>query len=292
MQVKFREAFEIKRSIFLNVAKEKYSFYTLDDVTFTFDSIGIFTGFCEADMTENFMQIATGNIRVDEIDLSVLDEIKKVSARIKSSKDEVIETLVYMLDWYELEKNDVFAKGIEYSLNGEDFHKITGGINAEITIYPKHNISPSLEGYIQRSLTGDYWKPLQAFDYLHKAKREKNNNHKWINATIAAELAIKEFLIKNQPGISVLILEMPSPPLHKLYGVVLESFYGERSPKLSELNNGASVRNNIIHRPNEIKVEKKAIEKYIKDVEYAIFHLISLEYGHDILIDSYLAQNG
>ena len=43
-------------------------------------------------------------------------------------------------------------------------------------------------------------KPLIAMAYLHRAQKEDMSRYKWIDATIAAELAVKEVLILKKPG--------------------------------------------------------------------------------------------
>jgi hypothetical protein len=58
-----------------------------------------------------------------------------------------------------------------------------------------------------------------AFRHLHRAENERDDpRHAWIDATIAAELAIKEFFILYKPELAPFVLEVPSPPLSKLYG--------------------------------------------------------------------------
>jgi hypothetical protein len=197
--------------------------------------------------------------------------------------------MIYLLDWYELEEGYGGSSGTYFSFNNIDWVQLPRQISSSLTVYPKHNLTPRTESYIQGSLDGTYWDPFQAFNFLHKAKRDTDAKHKWINATIAAEIAIKEFLIRNKPELTTFILEVPSPPLHKLYGTVLESLFGQRSSKLKELNEGAFKRNKIIHSPQETNISTEEVEQYIRDVEHAIFQLISINYGQDSLIESYLS---
>jgi hypothetical protein len=136
--------------------------------------------------------------------------------------------------------------------------------------------------------------PFIALKYLHRAKNENIPSFKWIDATIAAELAIKEFLIRKKPDIETLLLEVPSPPLSKLYGVVLKSITGQSSPVLKEIDNGAQIRNKLVHRPSEVPIEATKALKYVQAVETAIFHLVYLLYPDDPIVRyyyQYLRQN-
>jgi hypothetical protein len=114
---------------------------------------------------------------------------------------------------------------------------------------------------------------------------EERSSFKWIDATIAAELAIKEFLIRKYPDIETLLLEVPSPPLQKLYGSVLESLTGQRSPVLKEISNGVEIRNKLVHRPTEIPIEAKEARDYVQAIETAIFHLIYLLNPNDPIVN-------
>jgi len=53
------------------------------------------------------------------------------------------------------------------------------------------------------------FEPFIALDFLYKAKIEENTKFKWIYATIAAELAIKEFIIRKEPMYEILLYTAP-----------------------------------------------------------------------------------
>ena len=71
------------------------------------------------------------------------------------------------------------------------------------------------------------------------------------------------------------LLELPSPPLRKLYGTILEEIVGERSPYVSDLHKGAEIRNNLVHRPGTMVDSQDAVN-YMGMVRHAIRHLIRL----------------
>lgn len=113
-----------------------------------------------------------------------------------------------------------------------------------------------------------------AFQHLHQAYSTESVRQKWVETTIAAELAIKEFLIIKFPNIETLLLEMPSPPLDKLYRNVLHSMIGEESPKWKQIGKGAAKRNKIVHKAQKFEITMAEANRYIKDVEVAMSHLL------------------
>lgn len=138
-------------------------------------------------------------------------------------------------------------------------------------------------GLIQDSLNAGI-EPLTAMRHLHRAKNETAAHHKWIDATTAAELAVKEVLCRVRPDIEVLLLETPSPPFAKMYGPILKHYLGEESPYRKQLIAGQEQRNRLVHRPNADRVDGQAAIDYVAMVEAAIFHLLSLAYPEDRLI--------
>jgi hypothetical protein len=75
------------------------------------------------------------------------------------------------------------------------------------------------------------------------------------------------------------LLNMPSPPLDKLYGSVLESFGYPRSPMLSAIREGVKVRNDLIHKPDtgrESEIDIARAVEYVEDIQGAINHLLHL----------------
>jgi hypothetical protein len=125
--------------------------------------------------------------------------------------------------------------------------------------------------------------PFFAFRHLHKAFSEQDTRHKWINATIAAELAFKEFLSKFDERTSSLIINVPSPPLKKLYKEVLMEFTGFESPMANQLQKGAERRNSLVHRANYPSPGRQETNLYVAQVQIAIFHLyICLYPGNEL----------
>lgn len=140
---------------------------------------------------------------------------------------------------------------------------------------------PVLVGSIAQRLqqiVADGVAPLVGMRYLHRAKAEGDPRYRWVDATIAAELAIKEILQMARPETTVLFDNLPSPPLSKLYGEVLEAYLGERSPHLKAIGKGVEKRNALVHRTAGADIDATEAEKYVGTIEEAIFHALNLYY--------------
>lgn len=196
----------------------------------------------------------------------------------------LLYALKYHLGNYNLE--DALATKMQdaWSQDGENWRSFPNAIHMAME---SCIVFPRFDEAAYRSLQSLLESPdpivTDSLRHLHRAKNDRVPRHKWIDATIAAELAIKEFLITIRPENRTLLLEVPSPPIRKLYGSVLESFTGQRSPKLKQLSNGADKRNELIHRPETIVALEEALV-YVNDVEAAIFHLISLRRPNDSVV--------
>jgi hypothetical protein len=108
--------------------------------------------------------------------------------------------------------------------------------------------------------------------------QEAEPRFRWIDITIALELAIKEALIRKNKEIEMLILEMPSPPLTKLYGSIMQHYLGEKSPFIATIQKGVEVRNKLMHRPEGVAITQEEAGEYLKDAHKAINHIFRLLY--------------
>lgn len=194
---------------------------------------------------------------------------------------QVFRYLKYFYGIAELDENLHLAGGFEWSLDEVTWNNL-----------PERNETRWLPGGYLYKLDDNllFWipklverniQPFFAFTHLHKAFSEKNTRHQWINATIAAELAFKEFLSQFDERAATLITQVPSPPLQKLYRDVLKDYTGEESPVHSKLNKGAEKRNALIHRTTEPSPTPQEALIYSHQVEVAIFHLYSKLYKDD-----------
>jgi hypothetical protein len=132
--------------------------------------------------------------------------------------------------------------------------------------------------------------PFLATHHLFKAIKETDSRHQLMNLALALELGIKEYLVrkKSEPEIEVLIKKLPSPPLVKLYGEILECFAGEKTPvTISIIEKLTKDRNNLIHtviRQDKQNLNSHDIKNYRAATEIAIYHLWLDLYPYDEII--------
>ncbi|MBA7702476.1 hypothetical protein ES703_111245 [subsurface metagenome] len=102
--------------------------------------------------------------------------------------------------------------------------------------------------------------------------------YKWIDATIAAELAIKEVLIRMEPKLEAIFRYLQSPPIDRLYGEVLKSIAGTKPIKddINKLRKGVEKRNILIHRPETIKLDHDEVTGYVDFIDGLIHWLLEL----------------
>jgi len=203
---------------------------------------------------------------------------------ISNAAQKVLGLIKYCFGCTTLDENLLSITRISWSINKSEWKTVCSKKCVSINIQNNVNLNEKNAKIIQEYIDTDFI-PFLALKHLHRAMNETNTRYKWIDATIAAELAIKEFLIKYVPTIETLLLEVPSPPLDKLYGTILENYTEERSPKLRELKKGVEMRNKLVHKPKDIKLTTAEANKYICDVETAIYHLLHLLYPHDNFIN-------
>jgi hypothetical protein len=166
--------------------------------------------------------------------------------------------------------------GARWSTDGSKWIPATiDRYSAVVSVRRVGRLSRHSRSRVQRLLdTGE--EPLLAYDHLAEAHRSVGLRFKWVEATVAAELAIKEILIRIEPKLATLLLEVPSPPLRTLYGKVLEAATGIRSPYVGQLHRGAERRNSIIHKTEPEDPDYQKTVDYIEMVTRAIDHLLEI----------------
>lgn len=133
-----------------------------------------------------------------------------------------------------------------------------------------------------------------AFDDLsHASSSSIDPRRRWIHATTAAELAIKEFLARSTPKLAPLLSKLPSAPIVKLYGEILEEYSADgRSPALAWMGPGASLRNALIHSPDKIQIPEADSWKYTRAVTVALYDLLARLYPKDKTIAQHVLHLG
>ncbi|WP_312486531.1 hypothetical protein [Massilia timonae] len=163
------------------------------------------------------------------------------------------------------------------SLSSSEFHGLPGKVSANLKFNVPHKVDNAAIVDLQRGLDNGIL-PFVAMRHIYRAIQENNPAFKWIDATIAAELAIKEALIRKEPKIAAFIEHVPSPPLSKLYGELMEVYLGKRSDFCGVISNGAALRNKLVHQPLEQSVTRSEAEDYVSQVLIAINELYGLLY--------------
>lgn len=161
----------------------------------------------------------------------------------------------------------------EWSLGDNQWYRIPRGLSVDVGAYSLGNLGEKTVKHLQELLSEDE-EALVATNYLHQARNSMNRRYQWIYATMAAELAVKEIIVRIEPKFEVILTTLPSPPLNKLYGDVLESVAGVKSTSLTTLQNGARKRNKLVHNPKSATPTLNEVNEYIDFVEDKIKWLL------------------
>jgi hypothetical protein len=203
-----------------------------------------------------------------------LQEMRKLFAPLRTGHERMLNLITQE---QELDEPRMLMSGSsQWSFDG--YNWVTLPINimmTGVTLRPRYSLDAEWKGHIQ-AIFDLREEPFIAFEHLHEARRGRGARFTWIEATIAAELAIKEALSRLEPRLTPLLLEVPAPPLRKLYGTILENVAGERSPYVSKLDMGAEKRNQLVHRPEAIKLDPQEVVDYVGVVDRTIWHLVGL----------------
>jgi hypothetical protein len=219
-------------------------------------------------------------------------ELIDLSNKIHENAHKFINHLKYSLNQYNLDELSL-PTHFYFSLNNTDWIPITMGG----TLYPDTNFGvcklnddalKEIQTYFQSDI-----EPLLAMKHLHRAKREVISRYKWIETTIALELAIKEVLIRKNPDIKFLLLELPSPPLEKLYNHVFNFYFNVEIPKKMRkiVIDGAMKRNKLVHSPQEITIGRQEAINYVYQAEELIYHVLKALYPDDYIVDKLNTPN-
>lgn len=204
------------------------------------------------------------------------EELSEIRRHITSTIRRVLYAVKYCLKQVELDENLFAIKSITYSFDDVNWRFLPGAKMAITTSsYGTTPLDMESAKLIREHLSSGV-EPFLALSFLQRAKKERHPKYKWIDATIAAELAVKEFLMLIKPEVEAVLLEVPSPPLYKLYGSILEAYTGQRSPVLKHIAEGAKVRNQLVHRPEQVNIDMQKAIDYLGHVEMAIGHLLGI----------------
>jgi hypothetical protein len=251
---------------------------------------------CEADVSNDFLDALNSGINTEfGLPNALLQEdLKRLFYGMLNATNQVLLLIKYGLHFSNISESPFRGpKTLYWSADGSEWKYITLAIRLQ-GILDREEVKLDTETATQIQCYIDTgFAPFFALAPLHRAKNESDPRYKIIYAAYAAELAIKEFLVEyaKKDGyfpVEPLLLELPSPPLEKLYGEVLKFYTKKGSPKVNEMVKLNKERNSLMHRPpqkdDEKEIELAKAEKYVRDAEGAIFHLLHLLYEKDLLI--------
>lgn len=194
-----------------------------------------------------------------------------------------LELIKYHLRHFELNEGLFSVKSEQWRTDTGEWREIPTSSFISYEDFSNHPLNARTGSAIQTALDEGV-QPLIAMRHLHRAKLESQPHHKWIDATIAAELAIKEVLCRALPNMELMLIEMPSPSFSKMYGPLLKHYLGEESPFRKILISGQEKRNAFVHHHGAPEIDAQDANDYVATVEKAIFHMLSLLYPDDELI--------
>lgn len=238
-----------------------------------------------AELKESFITelVTLNRFEGDKLSQDCKAAVSEIFSETKHFTRQVLSMLKYHLNHHDIQEQLFSKKSELWGVNDRELQEIPSQFCVSVShnsICPLRDDTRSLIQYsVDRGV-----EPLLAMRHLHRAKSESSSHHKWVDATIAAELAIKEVLSKARPELELLLLDMPSPPLSKLYGKILDEYLGEPSPYKNKIDQGVQIRNKLVHRHDSPSIDSQKANDYVKDVERAIFHLLTLLYPDDQLI--------
>ncbi len=236
---------------------------------------------CKArvNISEELLQALESNGLISDLPQQLEAEIEKKQHLLTMASRRVLRLIQQEIQDPELLPTNELSTpfgGDKWSIDSKTWRELKGfRITAAISSRVVGKLTERWRQAVQE-LLNEGEEPLLAMQHLYEAERSEGLRFKWIEATIAAELAIKEMLVRIEPKLKTLLIEVPSPPLRKLYGEVLESVAGERSAFRKELHEGAERRNKLVHRPEDEELDHQQVIDYLDTVDQAIRHLLQL----------------
>lgn len=228
--------------------------------------------------------LASGH-NLDELQPAARQELAAISSRCATAAHTVGQLIKYRLGHTGVNSDPIASRFPVWRERGHDTWKsfpssltlTLGGIRQTVPLDEwsvKH-----LQRYLDEGV-----EPFVALRHLHRAENEQIPWARWVEATIASELAVKEYLIRKHPRLEVLLLEVPSPPLGVLYGRVLREYGGFEATMKSKMAKGAEIRNKLLHRPRLHTVTDEEAAEYVGDVRFTIFELLADLYPDDPVV--------
>lgn len=194
------------------------------------------------------------------------EKLHELTNPMRDAVRQLVGLLKQQLNRYMISDDLIGNLRFEWSLVDNKWHPIPRGLKIFGDVSSFGNLNDRNAETIQRLLSENE-DALISIGFLHEAINSPNRRYKWIYATIAAELAIKEIIARIEPKLQVILTTLPSPPVNRLYGAVLESVAGVKSEGLGELQRGAEIRNQLLHSPEGKVPSLDEVHEYIHFIE-------------------------
>ena len=221
----------------------------------------------------NILQILRTN-DYDKLNNREKSQLSNITHPIQEAVRQFAGLLKQELHRYDINDELICNPYYEWSLGDNQWFSIPQELSVNFGLSSSlGNLNAITANSLQILLSEDE-EALVATNYLHQARNAMNRRYQWIYATMAAELAIKEILVRIEPKLQVILGTLPSPPLNKLYGDVLESVAGVRSTSLSTLQNGIQKRNQLVHNPKSATPTFDQVNEYNFFIEGTIKWLL------------------
>lgn len=227
-------------------------------------------------------KILADGTELDDAPEEVANELRTLSRRASAAANRVGELIKYGLHHHEVHDHPISSRLPVYRLpNSSEWAAFPTRVLATLdqirTVVPLDSRSVKwLQSYLD-----DGFRPFVALRHLHRAENDDRPWAKWIEATVAAELAIKEYLSRRRPELATLLVHLPSPPLGVLYGKVLEDYGGFKATRRAQLIKGAEIRNRLLHQTTGAAVSAEDAQRYVADVRFTITELLLDLYPDD-----------
>lgn len=216
----------------------------------------------------NILQILRTN-DYDKLSDGEKTELSDITDPIREAVRQFAGLLKQELHRYDINDELIDNSHYEWSLGDNQWFLIPQELRATlIALYSLDNLDAITAKSLQEVLFENE-EALVATSYLHQARNSENGRYQWIYATMAAELAIKEILVRIEPKLQVIVETFPSPPLDGLYGDVLRKIAGVKSTEADRktLRDGARRRNHLVHNPRSHTPTLKEVNEYINFIE-------------------------
>jgi hypothetical protein len=230
-----------------------------------------------SDVLAEYLSIVE-TIHVGHFPQDIAGEIHALKESLSAAAKEVVELFKFFLGKTAIQ-DDVISEwtDVRWSIDGITFRTFPTVPIMSFSGVSALPLNDHTYAQLREAISHGY-RPLVGERHLYRAIQEPVPRFKWIDATMAAELCVKEALVRKNPQLEALMLHMPSPPLTKLYGEILKTYMGEKSPHGKALEEGMSRRNKLVHRPEGEVVTIDMANAYIREVTDAIHHLYGLLY--------------